>query len=59
MNDPLGEDIPLRSSTSLFHPGKKYLAILFFGQGLIMGAGPSKIPSDTPLGCLLANLEHL
>jgi hypothetical protein len=24
-----------------------------------MGAGPSKIPSDTPLGCLLANLKPL
>jgi hypothetical protein len=24
-----------------------------------MGTGPSKIPSDTPLGCLLANLEPL
>jgi hypothetical protein len=24
-----------------------------------MGTGPSKIPSDTPLGCLLPNLEPL
>jgi hypothetical protein len=32
-------------------------AIFFLGQGLIMGAGPSKIPSDTRLGCLLANYE--
>jgi hypothetical protein len=24
-----------------------------------MGTGPSKIPSDTPLGCLVANLEPL
>jgi hypothetical protein len=24
-----------------------------------MGTGPSKIPSDTPLGCLLANLKLL
>jgi hypothetical protein len=35
------------------------LAIFFLGQGLIMGTGPSKIPSDTPLGCLLANLKPL
>jgi hypothetical protein len=34
-------------------------AIFFLGLGLIVGAGPSKIPSDTPLGCLLANLNPL
>jgi hypothetical protein len=30
-------------------------AIFFLGQGLIMGAEPSKIPSDTPL----ANIKPL
>jgi hypothetical protein len=25
VDDPLSEDVPLRSSTSLFHPGKQYL----------------------------------
>jgi hypothetical protein len=34
-------------------------AIFFLGSGLTMGTGPSKIPSETPLGCLLANLEPL
>jgi hypothetical protein len=28
-------------------------------SGLTMGVGPSKIPSDSPLGCLLANLGPL
>jgi hypothetical protein len=62
MNNPLGEDAPLRSSTPLFCPGKQYLGmptIFFLGLGLTMGTGPSKIPSDTPLGCLLANLKPL
>jgi hypothetical protein len=27
--------------------------------GLAMGIGPCQIPSDSPLGCLLANLEPL
>jgi hypothetical protein len=52
----------LRSSTPLFYPGKQY-----FGDACHilpqtrspMGTGPSKIPSDTPLICLLANLEPL
>jgi hypothetical protein len=35
------------------------LTIFFLGPGLIKGAGPSKTPSDTPLGCLLAYLEPL
>jgi hypothetical protein len=34
-------------------------AIFFLGQDLIMGAEPSKILSDTPLSCLLANLKPL
>jgi hypothetical protein len=34
-------------------------AIFFLGLGLTVGTGPSKIPSDTPLGCMLANLEPL
>jgi hypothetical protein len=52
---------PWGPSTSLFRTGKEYLGddIFFLRQGLIIGAGPSKIPSDTPLGCLLANLEPL
>jgi hypothetical protein len=33
--------------------------IFFLGLGLTMGTGPSKIPSDTPLGCLLPNLKPL
>jgi hypothetical protein len=62
MDDPLGEGVPLRSSTSLFHPGKQYLGDahhILPRTGLIMGTGPSKIPSDSPLGCLLANLKPL
>jgi hypothetical protein len=35
------------------------LTIFFLGLGLTMGTGPSKIPSDTPLGCLLANLKPI
>jgi hypothetical protein len=34
-------------------------AIFFLEPGLTMGTGPSKIPLDTSLGCLLANLEPL
>jgi hypothetical protein len=34
-------------------------AIFFLGPGLTMGSRPSKILSDTPLGCLLANLKLL
>jgi hypothetical protein len=33
--------------------------ILFLRPGVTMGTGPSKIPSDTHLGCLLAKLESL
>jgi hypothetical protein len=33
--------------------------IFFLGPSLTMGTGPSKNPSDTPLGCLLANLKPL
>jgi hypothetical protein len=33
--------------------------IFFLRLGLIMGTGPSKIPPDIPLFCLLANLEPL
>jgi hypothetical protein len=29
---------------------------LLLNSGLTMGVGPSQIPSDSPLGCLLANL---
>jgi hypothetical protein len=62
MDNPLYKDIHLRSSTPLFHPGKQYLGDahhILPWTSLTMGTGPSKIPSDTPLDCLLANLEPL
>jgi hypothetical protein len=34
-------------------------AISLLRSGLTMGVGPSQIPSDSPLGCLLANLGPL
>jgi hypothetical protein len=57
MDNPLSEDVPfcfIQESNILGTP-----TIFFLGQGLTMGTGPSKIPSDTPLGCLLANLKPL
>jgi hypothetical protein len=61
MDDPLGEDIPsipllcfIQESNILGMP-----TIFFLGPGLTMGTEPSKIPSEIPLGCLLANLEPL
>jgi hypothetical protein len=36
-----------------------HLSYLFLRSGLTMGVGPSKIPSDSPLGCLLANFGPL
>jgi hypothetical protein len=62
VDDPLSEDVPLRSSTPLFHPGKQYLGNTHYilpRTGSHHGAGPSKIPSDTPLGCLLSKLKPL
>jgi hypothetical protein len=34
-------------------------AISLFRSGLTMGVGPSKIPSDSPLWCLMVNLGPL
>jgi hypothetical protein len=36
-----------------------HLSYLFLSSGFTMGVGQSKIPSDSPLGCLLANLGPL
>jgi hypothetical protein len=62
VGNPLGEDVPLRSLHFCFIQEwniSGMLTIFFLGPGLSLDTGSSKIPSETPLGCLLANLGPL
>jgi hypothetical protein len=62
---PCGEDVPsggcvphfsLSPEDLIFQGHPPYLSS---GQAFTMEVGPSQIPSDSPLGCLLANLGPL
>jgi hypothetical protein len=61
---PRGEDIPSGCSTFLSLSPEDLifwgrLPYLSSGQAFTMGVGPSQIPLDSPIGCLLANLGPL